>query len=400
MLLLPKMDSQKHLKWILLSLFVPTVCFASLEGMWTSQHTELGGVFFRIKSDGSCTYFLEEGTDTAIHKGTWNEIPTGIEMKFENGSIISAGEIEEGVADVRMDFSAAHDVTLGQVVSQGVLLPSKSIGRMTVNPDDQEEDEERIGYFGAWEGELLNGEKFYIFIDDDRTCGMSYSNSNPSGGYDHVVGYWRKDGEKLQMYWNDGSFTIIETNGRRIEQTSFKVGELLEEAPGFSCSLLPIREKDLPEEWYDQHKEDYVARMPVIVLRHYSQMKSFFKAEWIIDDGSGVKETVRLRGFGNARTTRYGGIKGDWLPGSDSANIVWRNGVKETLRTVGNQFVLMSYNPNQPVSGRPTRISLADPSNPDKMGYYINRKTELLDPTFYYDPSTFQRVKNNKKKED
>jgi len=393
------------IKLACLSALFPLSVHADLNGMWECEHDELGGVFFRVKSDGTCTYFLEKGTDTAIHHGEWSEIPTGIEMVFDNGVRISAGELEEGVADVRLYMSGAHEGASEEVVAKATRISSRVIGRMTVNPDEEDEEEERIGYFGAWEGELLNGQKIYFHINEDRTAGMSHrysggSSSSDTDGFDQVVGYWRKDGEKLQMYWNDGSFTIIETIGRRVTQTTFEVGAILEEAQGYTCTLIPIREEDFPETWFDTFKKDYVTRMPIIVLRSAGQIKSFFKGKWNIDDGSGEVRSMQIKMFGNARTDRFGGIKGDWAPASDSINIVWNNGVRETVKPVGNKFLLMSYNPNQPTSGRPVRISRLEPEDEDKMGYYINRKTELLDPRFYLRPSSFDRMRTNQPEED
>lgn len=363
---------------------------AEMDGMWRFEHPELGGIFFRIKSDGSSTYFLEKGIDTAIHRGEWSEIPTGLEINYDNGVVFNAGELEEGVADVRAVMSPGHEVAAGEAVCVAKLVDGRAIGAMTVDEKQTEDEEDRVGYFGGWEGELISGEKFYFVINEDRTAGMSYSFSGKTDefdGFTDVVGFWKKDGEKLHIYWNEGSFTSIETNGRRIEQTSFKAGDLLEEARGYTCRIIPFRTKDLPEDWYKQFRGDFVTRMPIIVLRQLSVVKKFFRGDWVVgnDTGSdGKPEVIKLKRFGNAWTNRYGGIKGDWYPGSDSVSIYWNNGVKEMLTAVGNQFLVNSYNPNQPVSGRPARIEVANPVDPDTMGYYLNRKRELLDPRRYF----------------
>lgn len=371
-----------------LTLSVFQFSYAELEGMWRSEHPELGGVYFRIRSDGSCSYFLEKGTTTTIYKGNWVEIPTGLQLKFSNGVVFSTGEIEPGVADLRMDLSAGHEVNAGIVVSKAELVDTRAIGRMTINASDDEGEDERIGYFGAWEGELISGKKIYMMINEDRTAGITHSFTKPDliEEYSHVVGYWKKDGENLQVVWNDGSFTTIETNGRRIEQTSFVAGSIFEEAKGFTSRILPILIKDLPQEWYDTFKSDYVTRMPLVVLRNLAQLKSFFRGEWVIGDPAPGSEpkVIKLKRFGNAWTNRYGGVKGDWFPRSDSVSIFWRNGVKESLTSVGNQFMVNSFNPDQPVSGRPARIETANAIDPDKMGYYLNRKKELMDPSRFY----------------
>jgi len=363
---------------------------AEMNGMWRFEHPELGGVYFRIKSDGSSTYFLEKGIDTAIHRGEWSEIPTGLEIKYNNGVVISAGELEPGVADVRAMMSPGHAVEGGETVSVANLVDDRAIGAMTVDEETADEEEDRVGYFGGWEGELISGEKFYFIINEDRTAGMSYSFSDKTDdfeGFTDVVGFWKKDGEKLHIYWNDGSFTSIETNGRRIEQTSFKAGDLLEEARGYTSRIIPFRTKDLPEDWYKEFRQDFVTRMPIIVLRQLSVVKKFFRGDWIVGDGKdseGNPDVIKLKRFGNAWTNRYGGVKGDWYPGSDSVSIYWSNGVKEMLTAVGNQFLVNSFNPNQPVSGRPARIEVANPMDPDTMGYYLNRKRELLDPRRFF----------------
>jgi len=373
----------------LITLLVATAN-AEMEGMWRCVHPELGGVYFRIKSDHSATYFLEKGIDTAIHKGSWTEIPTGLELNFENGVKFSVGQLEEGLADTRLLMSSGHAVSSEEVVCVAELVADKSIGAMTVDPEKEDQEEDRTGYYGAWEGELVSGEKFYIQINEDRTAGMSYSFSGKEDEYadfDDVVGFWKKDAEKLQIYWNDGGFTSIETNGRRIEQTSFKAGDLLEEARGYTCRIIPLRTKDLPEGWYSAFRKDFVSRMPIIVLRQLSVVKKFFRGTWVIGEGraaDGKPEVIELKRFGKAWTNRYGGIKGDWYPGSDMASIFWHNGVKENLNVVGNQFLVNSYNPNQPVSGRPARIQVANSTDPDTMGYYLNRKKELLDPRRYF----------------
>ena len=363
---------------------------AEMEGMWRFEHPELGGVFFRIKSDGSSTYFLEEGVDTAIHGGMWSEIPTGLEIKYDNGVVLSAGEMEPGVADVRVVMSPGHMVAPGESVCVANLVDDRAIGSMTVDQEKSDDDEDRVGYFGGWEGELISGDKFYFVINEDRTAGMSYSFSDKEDdfeGFTDVVGFWKKDGEKLHIYWNDGSFTSIETNGRRIEQTSFSAGDLLEEARGYTCRIIPFRTQDLPTDWYKEFRGDFVTRMPIIVLRQLSVVKKFFRGDWYVGEGTGADgetSVIKLKRFGKAWTNRYGGVKGDWYPGSDSVSIYWHNGVKEMLTAVGNQFLINSYNPNQPVSGRPARIEVANPDNPDTMGYYLNRKRELLDPRRYF----------------
>ena len=379
------------------------IAHAELEGMWRAEHPELGGVFFRIKSDKSCSYFLEKGTETVIHKGTWAEIPTGLELTFENGVTLSVGELKADVLDARMDFSPGHDVDAGVLVGKAYLIESKAIGKMTVDPDKDEEEEERTGYFGAWEGELLTGEKIYFLINEDRTAGLTYSFSNPgdAGINDQVIGYWTKDAERLQIYWDDGGFTNLETNGRRIEQTSFKAGELLEDAKGYTCRIIPIREKELPEEWLKTYKANYVERMPIMVLRQLAHIKSFFRGDWEIGltkDGQ-EPNVVELKRFSNAWTSRFGGVKGDWYPNSDSVTIVWRNGVKETISPVGNQFTIKSFNPDQPLSGRPARIDVANPVDQDKIGYYVNRKTELLDPARFFKKLQSDLKKQEKRKD-
>ena len=388
-----------------LILFQSQVVHAELEGMWRAEHPELGGVFFRIKSDKSCSYFLEKGTETTIYKGTWSEIPTGLELTFENGVTMSVGELKPQILDVRMEFAPGHDVAAGVVVGQALLIESKAIGRMTVDPDKEEEEEDRTGYFGAWEGELLTGEKIYFLINEDRTAGLNYSFSNPDkAGVDaQLIGYWKKDAERLHIYWNDGGFTNLETNGRRIEQTSFKAGELLEDAKGYTCRVIPIREKELPEEWLKTFKKNYVERMPIVVMRQLSQIKSFFRGDWVIGETKDGEKpnVVELKRFSNAWTNRFGGVKGDWYPNSDSVTIVWRNGVKETVSPVGNQFTIMSFNPDQPLSGRPARIDVANPIDQDKIGYYVNRKSELLDPArFFKQLRSSVKNKDKDKKDD
>lgn len=388
---------------LVLSVF-QTSFAAELEGMWTAEHPVLGGLFFRVKSDGSCTYFLEKGTETTIHKGTWEEIPSGLGLTFENGVYFSIGQLEPGVADLRMDMSSGHDVEPGVVVSQAGLVNSKSIGRMTVEARQEEEEEKRHGFFGAWEGELVSGKKIYFIINDDRTAGMTHSFTSPDASeeYQDIVGFWKKDGEKLQIIWNDGSFTLFETNGRRIEQTSFVAGDLLESAKGTTSRVLPIRTKDLPEEWHKEFKKDYVTRMPIIVLRKPALLKSFFRGEWVVgaDPEKGEFRSIQLKRFGNAYTNRYGGVKGDWFPNADSVAIVWRNGVRERMSVVGNQFIVNSFNPDQPSSGRPAKIEPINAVDPDKMGYYVNRKSELLDPDRILKRFKKALGKDKKKKDD
>ena len=190
--------------------------------------------------------------------------------------------------DVRATMAPGHEVASGEVVCVGKIVEGKAIGALTVDPEEKIEEEERSGYFGGWEGELLSGEKFYFQVNEDRTAGMSYSFSGKTDDFDgftDVVGFWKKDGEKLQIYWNDGSFTSIETNGRRIEQTSFKAGDLLEEAKGYTCRIVPVGKDDLPLEWYKEFRSDYVTRMPIIVLRQLSVVKKFFRGTWIIGSG-------------------------------------------------------------------------------------------------------------------
>ena len=363
---------------------------AEMEGMWRFDHPELGEVFFRIKSDQSATYFLGKGVDTTIQKGTVAEIPTGLELSFTNGVVFSVGQLEPSVADVRANMAPGHEVSPVEAVCVAQLVQKQAIGAMTIDPETTDEEEERTGYFGGWEGEMISGDKFYMQINEDRTAGMSYSFSgkiDDNYGFTDVVGFWKKDGEKLHIYWNDGGFTTIETSGRRIEQTAFKAGDVLEEARGFTCRIIPFRSKDLPEDWYGEFKSDFVTRMPIIVLRQLSVVKKFFRGTWLIGDNqsdSGEAEMIKLKRFGKAWTNRYGGVKGDWYPGSDIVRVYWRNGVKETLSVVGNQFVINSFNPNQPVSGRPAKIQVANPEDPDKMGYYLNRKRELLDPRRFF----------------
>lgn len=359
---------------------------AEMEGMWRFDHSELGGVFFRIKSDRSATYFLEKGVDTTIHVGRVSEIATGLKLEFENGVVLSVGEIEPGVADIRAVMAPAHNVVPGEAVSLASLVESRAVGSLTVDPNATNDEDERSGYFGAWEGELISGEKFHLQINEDRTAGMSHSFSGKTDafeGFTDVVGFWRKDGEKLQIYWNDGGFTNIETNGRRIEQTSFRAGDLLEEAKGYTSLIIPVGKDDLPEAWATEFRSDYVTRMPIIVLRQTSVVKKFFRGTWLVGTLE-PHDVIDLKRFGRAWTSRFGSLKGTWYPGSDGVSIYWNNGVKETFSVVGNQFVVNSFNPNQPLSGRPARIDVVNPEDPDTMGYYLNRKQELLDPRRFF----------------
>jgi hypothetical protein len=373
---------------VLQALCSMTLVHAALEGMWRTTHPELGGLFFRIKSDGTSTYFVEKGVQTPIIHGTWTEIPTGLELKFDDGAVFSVGELEPGLTDVRMTLAPGQPVAPGMIVSKGELIVADTIGRMTVDPKNENEDDNRLGYFGAWEGETLDGKKFYILINEDRTAGKthSFSKTSEDSEYPQVIGFWRKDGEKLQVYWNDGSYTSIETNGRRIEQTTFVAGSLLEEAKGYTCRILPVRVKDLPEAWHERFRADFVARMPIIVLRQLSQIKSFFRGNWIVAGSSEGEppQVIRLKRFGRASTNRFGGVRGDWYPGSDTATIIWRNGIREQVANVGNQFVVNTFVSSQPSTARPSRIELINPENTDKLGYYINRKRELLDPSRFF----------------
>lgn len=360
---------------------------AEMEGMWRFEHPELGGVFFRIKSDNSTTYFLEKGIDTTIHEGRVQQIATGLELTFENEVKFSVGEIEPGIADVRAIMAPGHKVEPGEAVSLAKRVERQAVGALTVDPQATEEDEERSGYFGAWEGELISGEKFYLQINEDRTAGTTHSFSGMQDEFEDftdVVGFWKKDGEKLQIYWNDGGMTNIETNGRRIEQTAYRAGDVLEEAKGYTSRILPIGKDDLPEAWATEFRTDYVTRMPIIVLRQTSVVKKFFRGTWLVGAAASEDSRIELKRFGRAWTNRYGRVSGTWYPGSDGASIYWENGVKETFSVVGNQFVVNSFNPNQPLSGRPARIDVVNPEDPDKMGYYLNRKRELLDPRRFF----------------
>jgi hypothetical protein len=356
---------------------------AGLEGMWKTEHPEMGSLYFRVKSDGSCSLFFSKGTQTPIFKGTWEESATGIEMKFEEGSHFSVGEMEPGLVDVRMTLSPDYGVKSGVIVAKGDLVSGDRIGSLIVDPKKKSEEDDRFGYFGAWEGILPSGQKVYWLIKEDRTAGMTYSITSPSSEAEQVVGFWKKDGEKLQLYWNDGSYTSIETNGRRIEQTSFPSGALLDSAKGQTCRILPISVKELPEDWSKAFNSDHATRMPIIVLRQLSQARSFFRGKWIIgkmQEGSQA-DFIRLRRGGKAQTNRFGGVKGEWRTGSDTVSIVWNNGLRETISSVGNQFTLGSFQSNQPSTARPMKIELIAPEDSDKMGYYLNRKRELLDPS-------------------
>jgi hypothetical protein len=364
---------------LVITLLTPLISFASFEGMWRTEHPDLGGVFFRIKSDESCSYFLEAGTQTQINLGECVQEGDMVRLSFENGVVIEVMDSTNVSSEARIDSAGVGGSSMGFFDTTAVRVSNNAIGRLTVDEDDEDEEEDRSGFFGGWEGDMLDGEKFYLYINNDRTAGISrrLSDDNIFKG---TIGYWNKEGEKLLCYWNDGSFSFIELNGRRVEMTWFDEGSLLEEAKGYTYRILPVATRALPTDWYTEFRNNYSERMPIIVLRNLSQMKSFFRGSWQVGDGGEDGDQIKLRRFGNAWTNRYGGVKGDWYPRSDRATIVWQNGVKETISTVANQFVVMSYNPNQPLSGRPARIQRVEPEKEEKLGYYVNRKRELLDP--------------------
>ncbi len=355
-------------------------------GMWLSVHNEIGDIFFRIKSDNTCSYFLGKGRETPIIKGTWEEIATGIELKFEDGMVISFGTINEELADARYTFPTDFEVSSNTAVMQAIKLNDRSIGRMTVDPNaSDDDDEDREGFFGAWEGELISGEKFYFYLQDNRTAAatVAFSEYDASEEHQNVIGFWRKDGSRMNIFWNDGSYTEIGLNGRRVEQTTIRSGELLETAKGFTSRLLPISVDDLPTEWKKNFDQDFIERVSFAVLRNPSQIRAFFHGQWNIGTTPYSEDTIKLRRFSNAWTSRYGGVKGKWRPDVDAAVIFWNNGVREIIRPVGNQFLVSSFNPDQPTTGRPARIDVVNPDDEDTLAYYINRKRELIDPRSY-----------------
>lgn len=87
---------------------------------------------------------------------------------------------------------------------------------------------------------------------------------------------------------------------------------------------------------------------------------------------------IRLGWMKGAKTQRFGGVKGEWFLDQDAVVIRWKNGVTEWIRPIGRAFLVNSYNPGQPLQGRPARIQLVFPAEEEKIEKYFETKKRLM----------------------
>lgn len=354
---------------------------AAYEGTWTFEEPELGDMYLILKSDGTGSYFLAEGMETTIKKGTWTQVEEAVDLKFDNGvtgRLVLSGE---DMGEITLDLADAHGLAQRGSKMAVSRVPAGKIGSLTVDPgavntDEEEEEEDKDSFTGYWEGELLSGDKFFMVVDANRTAGCTHSFSLTD--QERVLGYWRKDGPEMYIYWSDGSFTILKRVGRRVEQTTIPAGALLEDAKGFSCRMIAVTQKDLPEAWYAEFDKDYVGRASFLVFRTRSQVKDFFKGEWYVGPDRREDSMIRLGWMKGAKTQRFGGVKGEWFLDQDAVVIRWKNGVTEWIRPIGRAFLVNSYNPGQPLQGRPARIQLVFPAEEEKIEKYFETKKRLM----------------------
>lgn len=353
---------------------------ASPEGTWTFRNPELGDMYLIVKSDGTGSYFLAKGMETTIKKGTWTGGDDGFDLKFDNGVSGRLVLRSEDAGEISFDFAGAHDLAQASSVMAVSRVPTGKIGSLTVDPGavkpDEEEEEDKDSFTGFWEGELLSGEKFFMVVDANRTAGCTHSFSLTD--QERVLGYWRKDGPEMYIYWSDGSFTILKRVGRRVEQTTIPAGALLEDAKGFTCRMIAVSAKDIPEAWYSEFEKDYVGRASFLVFRSRNKVRDFFKGDWYVGPDRREDSSIRLGRMSGARTERFGGVKGEWFLDQDAVVIRWKNGVTEWIRPIGRAFVVNSYNPGQPLQGRPARIQLVFPDKEEKIEKYFETKKRLM----------------------
>lgn len=91
--------------------------------------------------------------------------------------------------------------------------------------------------------------------------------------------------------------------------------------------------------------------------------RGHFVGKWKVGDGAGGTFQITLRRDGTARKS-MGSSRGTWTVVNGEARITWDDGWRDVIRRNGNGFQKAAYAPGKSLSGDPSNVAEAQPTEP------------------------------------
>jgi hypothetical protein len=96
---------------------------------------------------------------------------------------------------------------------------------------------------------------------------------------------------------------------------------------------------------------------------NFRMERGHFVGKWKVGDGAGGTFLITLRRDGTATKT-LGSSHGTWTVVNGEARITWDDGWRDVIRRNGNGFQKAAYAPGKSLSGDPSNVAEAEPTEP------------------------------------